>query len=265
VGTTWQALFYNNGKEAAVSVILGTEITAIFGENGTLAGSAGCNNYNAAYEIEDSSISIGPAASTRKFCADPEGTMDQESQYLAALETAATYRLDGDTLELRTADGALVASYQAMQQAANLDSETLRNMEYQSGFTQSGVAPLVDGEYREQAAPGSATETIVTLTDHIAYGQIEGHEVAAVVLVTDPGGSGTFFDLAIVADQGGQPLNVAITLLGDRVQVQNLSIVGNEIIVEMIAHGPDDPLCCPTQQVIQTYALEEGELIQTSS
>jgi heat shock protein HslJ len=265
LGTTWQAISYNNGRGGVVSIILGTEITAVFDQQGTLAGSAGCNNYTAAYETDATSISIGPAASTRKFCAEPEGIMDQESQYLAALETAATYRIDGDRLELRTDDGALVANYVPKKQAAGLDSETLKNIEYQSQFTQSGIASLVDGEVREPAPPGSATETVVKLTDHVAYGQMEGRDVAAVILVSDPGGSGTFYDLAIVVDQEGQPVNVATALLGDRVQIHGLSFSGEELIVKMIAHGPEDPMCCPTQEVIQTYALQGGELIQTSS
>jgi len=265
VGTTWQATFYNNGKGGAVSVLVGTEITAVFEQDGALSGLAGCNTYRASYEIDGTSISIGPAATTRMFCAEPEGIMDQESQYLAALETAATYRLEGEKLELRTADGALVASFVPKQEAAGIDSETLKNMEYKSEFTQSGVAPLVDGEYREQAAPGSATETVVMLTEQVAYDQLDGQEAAAVVLVTDPGGSGTFYDLAVVVEQDGQPVNVATTLLGDRAQIQALSIADNEVIVEMITHGPDDPMCCPTQQVVQTYALRDGELIQTSS
>ena len=39
--------------------------------------------------------------------------MQQENEYLAALLTAATYTIQGDVLELRAADGALVASYLA--------------------------------------------------------------------------------------------------------------------------------------------------------
>ena len=86
-----------------------------------------------------------------------------------------------------------------------------------------------------------------------------------MVLVTDPGGSGTFYDLAVVMEEDGQPVNVATHSLGDRVEIQALSIVGNEIIVEMVNQGPDDPMCCPTQQVVQTYALEGDQLVQTSN
>ena len=117
-GTEWEVTGYNNGKGGVVSVVIGTELSALFGEDGTLAGSAGCNNYHAAYEVDDASaaegtISIGPAASTRMMCPEPEGVMEQEAQYLAALEMAEVYRIEGDKLELRTAEGALVASYRA--------------------------------------------------------------------------------------------------------------------------------------------------------
>ena len=44
-------------------------------------------------------------------CEDPAGIMDQEQQYLAALQTAATYQIEGNVLELRTADGALAADF----------------------------------------------------------------------------------------------------------------------------------------------------------
>jgi heat shock protein HslJ len=111
--SSWQVIGYNNGKLAVVSVIIGTEITANFGEDGTLSGSAGCNNYNATYEVDGDNISIGPAAATRMFCPEPDGVMEQEVQYLAALETVATYLIEVDKMEMRTAEGALAATFQA--------------------------------------------------------------------------------------------------------------------------------------------------------
>jgi heat shock protein HslJ len=110
-GTGWYAVGYNNGKQAVVSILGGTTISAIFGKDGTLTGNAGCNDYNGTYTVNGNQITIGPLASTRKFCNDPEGIMDQETQYLAALGTAATYQIEGTTLELRTKDGALVADF----------------------------------------------------------------------------------------------------------------------------------------------------------
>ena len=111
-GSSWQVIGYNNGMGGVVSVIIGTEITADFGEDGQLTGSASCNNYFASYETEGDNITIGPAGSTMMACPEPEGIMEQEQQYLAALETAATYKITGLALEMRTAEGSLVANFQ---------------------------------------------------------------------------------------------------------------------------------------------------------
>jgi heat shock protein HslJ len=111
-GTTWTATNYNNGKEAVVSLVADTTITAIFAEDGSLNGSAGCNNYMTSYTLDGDTITIQPAASTRKLCPG-EGIMEQETQFLTALTTAAKWSISGNELELRTADGALVAHFVA--------------------------------------------------------------------------------------------------------------------------------------------------------
>jgi heat shock protein HslJ len=77
-----------------------------------LTGSAGCNNYVAEYKTESNSITISSSvATTRKAC--PEGgVMEQENAYLAALETADTYKIEGATMEMRTDEGSKVAGFQ---------------------------------------------------------------------------------------------------------------------------------------------------------
>ncbi len=111
-GTSWNVTAYNNGKQGVESVLATPKLTAAFGKDGNLTGFAGCNNYNAPYKATAPKLSIGPVASTRKECATPKGVMDQEVQYLAALHTATTYRIEGSRLELRTATGALAAEFQ---------------------------------------------------------------------------------------------------------------------------------------------------------
>jgi len=113
-GTSWRVTGYNNGKQAVVSVVIGSELTADFKADGNLGGSAGCNSYFATYTTSEKSIKIGQAAATKKMCIRPVGVMEQESQYLKALATADTYRLDGDRLELRNADGALAVTLSAV-------------------------------------------------------------------------------------------------------------------------------------------------------
>ncbi|MBN8509910.1 MAG: META domain-containing protein [Burkholderiales bacterium] len=114
-GSSWQVSSVNNGRQAVVGVIAGTRLTMVFGADGRLSGSAGCNTYGASYTADGSAIRVGPPAATRKACAEPEGVMAQEAAFLAALQTAATQRLEGDWLELRTAGGALAVSARRVQ------------------------------------------------------------------------------------------------------------------------------------------------------
>jgi len=110
-GTNWEVIGYNNGKQAVTSVMAGTTLTADFGRDGTLSGNSGCNDYNATYTVTGNAITIGPISSTMMACSDPADVMDQEIQYLAALESAARYQIEGTVLELRTEDGALAADF----------------------------------------------------------------------------------------------------------------------------------------------------------
>ena len=107
-GTSWTVTSYNNGKQAVVGVLADTTPTILFGESGQISGSGSCNNYSGSYKSDGvGSIEIGPLISTMMACADPEGVMDQETQFLAALQAATVYTIDGSTLELRDAEGAL--------------------------------------------------------------------------------------------------------------------------------------------------------------
>lgn len=111
--TSWKVIGYNNGKQSVSSVLVGTTLTAEFAKDGTLSGSGGCNNYNGTYTVTGNQIKIGPLASTKMACGEPEGVMEQESQYMVALQTAVTFQIEGTILELRTADGALVVDASA--------------------------------------------------------------------------------------------------------------------------------------------------------
>ncbi len=135
-GTSWTVIAYNNGKQAVTSVLAGSNITANFGSDGTLSGNSGCNNYNGPYTVTGSQVKIGPLASTRMACNDPAGVMEQESQFLAAMQTAATYKIEATTLELRTAEGALavqaaLAEPVTATQAAPASTDSIQGINWQ--------------------------------------------------------------------------------------------------------------------------------------
>jgi len=63
------------------------------------------------FTASDGTIELGPLGTTQMACPDPEGVMDQESRLVAALETAATYHVEGPSLEMRTADDAIAVRF----------------------------------------------------------------------------------------------------------------------------------------------------------
>ena len=79
-------------------------MTLEFGGAGEVNGSSGCNTFFGSYSVSASDIAISQLSSTSLLCAEPEGIMEQEAAYVAALQSATTYRIDGNSLELRSGD-----------------------------------------------------------------------------------------------------------------------------------------------------------------
>ena len=52
--------------------------------------------------------------------------------------------------------------------------------------------------------------------------------------------------------------------LGDRVIINHLGIQDEQVVVVMTRHSGTDPLCCPTQVVIQKYHDVDGKLLLLS-
>jgi heat shock protein HslJ len=106
-GTAWKVVSYNNGRQAVVSVAIGSQITLDFAAGGRVSGKAGCNDFTGVYQSAERTIKIEQLASTKKLCAQPDGVMEQEDRYLKSLANAATFRIEGSRLTLRDANGAM--------------------------------------------------------------------------------------------------------------------------------------------------------------
>ncbi|MBP7212749.1 MAG: META domain-containing protein [Anaerolineaceae bacterium] len=91
------------------AVVADTLPTLSFNEEQKVAGNASCNNFFGNYTLDGNKLSFGSLGSTQMFCAVPEGSMDQESAYLAALESAAGYRSeDGKLLIVDASDNTVL-------------------------------------------------------------------------------------------------------------------------------------------------------------
>ncbi len=102
-GVNWNVTAFNNGRHAVVGAVLGTTLSMTF-DKGMVQGSSGCNTYRAAFTSEGNRLSIGPAVTTRKAC-PAEGVMQQEREFLAALESVKLWAISGGMLDVHRADG----------------------------------------------------------------------------------------------------------------------------------------------------------------
>lgn len=110
-GQPWYCTGYNNGKQAVVSLEPSSEITAVFGADGTLQGNAGINDYLTHYTVSGTLMHINPSI-TSTLKAGPEPLMQQETLYLQALKTVTSYKINSDgTLDLFDKSGARQAQY----------------------------------------------------------------------------------------------------------------------------------------------------------
>jgi len=105
-GTAWRATAINNGKGAVASLVADSSVTLAFAADGRVSGTGGCNRYTAGYLAEGNTLKFTPAAATRKMCPAP-GVMEQEQAFFRALDSVATFRIEADRLEMRTAEDAL--------------------------------------------------------------------------------------------------------------------------------------------------------------
>jgi heat shock protein HslJ len=109
---TWNLFNYNNGKGAIQSVMIGSTTNAVFGSNWKLSGTGGCNQYSAEFTTTASNgITITQPTSTMMACAEP--VMQQETQYLSLLPTAAKYEISGDQLTMYNSAGTKILIYKS--------------------------------------------------------------------------------------------------------------------------------------------------------
>jgi heat shock protein HslJ len=97
-GTSWTL------SDLDGAAVTGTAPTLAFTDT-DVNGTGGCNSFGGTYTTDGDTISFGPIASTMMACEGP--TMEQETVYLAALDGAQTYAIDGDSLRITGGAGSL--------------------------------------------------------------------------------------------------------------------------------------------------------------
>ncbi|WP_072690898.1 META domain-containing protein [Rhodococcus marinonascens] len=103
-GTTWTVTGLIRAGTTTTTPALDTVAPRLLiAEDGSASGFAGCNEMTGTADVQESSITFGPWATTRMACA-PD-VADLERAVLAALSGRTDYTVHSDTLRLTRADG----------------------------------------------------------------------------------------------------------------------------------------------------------------
>jgi hypothetical protein len=136
----------------------------------------------------------------------------------------------------------------------------LRNGEYQLGAAEGlKVVQLADGKYTQGTLGGGDYMSVVA-TDFIAKGELDGSEgdEYAMLVSENYGGTGSFMFLVVYDDVNGTPKFLTSRMVDDRPQINELAIQDtNEIFLDAVIHGLQDPMCCPALTTTGHYRLSE--------
>ena len=119
---------------------------------------------------------------------------------------------------------------------------------------------LRDGRFDVPTAPGSSARTTVTVLGRPVYGDLDDDQDmdAALILVYQSGGSGTFYYLAaaIAEERGYQGTNAA--LLGDRIVPKLVHIQHRSIVTELLDRKASQPFSATPTVAVSRYAFLDG-------
>jgi heat shock protein HslJ len=108
VGTEW-ALGSVYSGETVASAVEESAVSMTLREDGTVAGTTGCNRYHGAYTTDGDALRLSAIASTKRACG--EAIMDQERVFLGALDAVRGFTIEGDQLTLLDEGGSPVLGF----------------------------------------------------------------------------------------------------------------------------------------------------------
>jgi heat shock protein HslJ len=138
-----------------------------------------------------------------------------------------------------------------------------------SGIENQGPVTLSAGKWEGQPPiEGGASVPALWLSEgfHLT-GDLDrdGADEAVVHLTYSSGGTGNFGYLAVMGREGGEIVQQAIGLVGDRVQIVAGRIDGGSVVLDVLQAGPGDGMCCPRQLATRTFIIQGDKLVETDT
>jgi hypothetical protein len=133
--------------------------------------------------------------------------------------------------------------------------ENIERVRFQNGQYQRGSSPLEEGFLRvslEKLAPADLNN--------------DGLQDVVAIALSNTGGNVFWTTLSGLLGGSKKPTPLEPVYLGDGVVVNNVSVARDsggkaEVCLDMLAHGPEDPSCCPTKKEKRCFTLAENRWI----
>jgi hypothetical protein len=127
---------------------------------------------------------------------------------------------------------------------------------------------LTDGRCETPAAPGSAMKTTTVVWGQPVFGDLnaDGDQDAILVLVYNPGGSGTFYYVAAAINVNGRYLGTRAIRLGDRIAPMDIGIRNGMAEVRYTDRPPEAPMSTnPSVDKTAVLSLKNDQLFEVTS
>lgn len=130
----------------------------------------------------------------------------------------------------------------------------------------NNLIKLTNGKSVVEVAPGSASKLVTTVWKQAAIADLNGDKIndAALILIQDGGGSGTFYYVAAnISLKDGKHIGTNAILLGDRIKMQSIKIENGNIVVNYLDRKENDPMTTePSVAKTRTFFISETSLVE---
>lgn len=123
---------------------------------------------------------------------------------------------------------------------------------------------LIDGKAETEIVPDSATKmkTEIWGDPIISYLEDGTVDYAAVILISDGGGSGTFYYVASPINKGEGDFYISDAIfIGDRIEIESITAADGQIVIDYLKHGENQAMAEePTEEAQSTFVIVDDIL-----
>ena len=177
---------------------------------------------------------------------------DKAAMAMAVIHRAGVKFIQAGTIRIPVPDGRKAQETSAtgpMQASYRIERQEVR---------------LINGQAEAEAAPGSATKIKTSVFGQPVFGDLneDGNEDAALLLVHQPGGSGTFYYVVAALNVNGGFRGTNAVLLGDRIAPQTIEILDGVVIANYADRRPQESMAVPPSVGMSKYlVVKAGKLV----